>query len=411
MPALVSFNDFVNSSPSVYLNPEKGIENAARYQRLGWGILTRGKGTAKMVKGGADIRCVEDFQVAGTFESYNPNDTAAASMPQTSATLIAPWRFGRANITWTEEELEHNGVFSGDPGGLSGRYLDLWSLKESQAMVSIGNGMEDKFIAVPNKDTMESPSGLEPMPLHSYINDHPNTLFSLQAAGTWTTVMQQSPTAAATLRHKNRVFGYNTPDAKPTADGRNMLNALDSAFVDLNYQSPALSSFYRAPAKWQESGWPSKVLMLSHRGMDRVTSILRSRNDVWSKPGDGGITGQMYSGAEFIPLPRLDAIEAYRGASGTTLVTEGASTADGLGPRIFIVDTDDYTPIFSPNKMFERKEPRPWPNQPTSWSVWIIVHYNYVCTKRWKCGIVTPGNVTGTFPSETLTASQEYAAF
>jgi hypothetical protein len=43
--------------------------------------------------------------------------------------------------------------------------------------------------------------------------------------------------------------------------------------------------------------------------------------------------------------------------------------------------------------------------------VYINSYFNNVCTARHIHAIITPGTVTGNFPSTSLTASQVYAAY
>lgn len=412
MPALVTFPDFMQSGPPAYLTGPKVLRYAPSYQRHAWTYLTRGKNMEVMKDHGTDIREKAMFTEESTFESYGPNDTATASMPQNVTTLVANWRYARDQMTWTEEELDAAGSASSNTPQV---YYDFQTKLETRFVNSTVQGMERKFLAVPNPNTCEVSTGSEPYPLHFFINDHPNTLWgsgtNSSDAVAATTVMGVSPTAGTTLRHKNRVFGYDVTTAKPT-DGsqRNMLNALDDAMIQLQYVSPAASGIYKTPASFEDSGWPTKVLLLGQRGMNRVMNILRGRNDTWNNPGAAGLTGVVFNGHEFVPCPRLDELAVYVDA-GNALATEGASGADGRGPRILIVDTDATKAVFNPKKFFERKEPRPWPSQPTTWTVWGLVSYNFVCPHRWTCGIVTPGAVTGTFPSETLTAAQVYAAY
>lgn len=410
MPALVSFPDYVQANAPAYLTEPSKIRAAAMYQRLGWDYLIRGHSAEKMLRHGNDIREKAMFTEDSTFESYGPNDPGTGTNIQNMTTLVAKWRFARDNQTWTEEELAEAGAGAG-ADALPQIYFDYKAKLEQRFAVSAGNGLERKFIAVPDKTTMEADAGSEPYPLHAFINDHPNTLFNNPSTGTWTTVMGVSPTAATSLRHKNRMFGYSSKTANPTDDAQNMLNALDSAYTALGYVSPAASQFYRAPAKWEDSGWPNKVLMLSQKGMDRMTSILRGRNDVWTNPSQAGLTGQMYNGHEFVPLPRLDEIAAYLDNASTALVQEGSATGLGTGPRIFIVDTQSYNAVFRRGKFFEFKDPRWHPFQPTTWTVWCILHYQFVCPHRWTCGIVTPGTVAGDFPSEVLTGADVYTAW
>ena len=332
-------------------------------------------------------------------------------MPQNMTELSAPWRGARDQMTWTEEEVKRSGAGLGE-SAIPQVFYDFSQRLRTRFAYSIANGLERKFTAVPNPATMEAAGGAEPYSLFAFINDHPNTLFAGLAAngGTWTTVMQTSSTAAASLRHKNRMIGYDSDVPKPLDEARNMLHGLDSAMIRLTYTSPAASGFYKAPVKWEDSGWPTKVLFLSQAGMDRILMLLRGRNDVWSQPGAAGLTGVAYNGLEFCPLPRLDEVAIYQDST-TALVTEGASAADGRGPRIYVVDTDAFKVVFGMSPFLDLKDPRWQPNEPTTWTQWGIIQYNFVCAHRWTCAIITPGTVAGTFPSETLTAAQPYAAY
>lgn len=411
MPAIVSFADWAEATgPLLLTGPDKFV-NAAQLQNYSWARFVRGKDYSEVVQGGSEIRDELMFDEANTFSMYQPNDPQTPTMPQVLTRWSSPWRFAVDSYSWTEEEEALNAGSSYTDDARFMQYKSLLTKLEMRVQTSICNGMENKWWAVPDPTTMEAAAGKEPYSIPAFVTEQANGLFNdVGGAGAFTTVETISPTAAGKTKWRNRVIGYDSPAVKPTAGARNVINAMDDAFLQLNFRPPAGKEAYFEPNTWN-----SIACFTTKKGLLVMTDLLRQGQDWYTNrtSPDSAFNGPMYAGMEIVYVPQLDAAPLYvnNATPVTDMVSEGDASAAGRGPRYYLLNAKYLKTVFHKDKYFVRKPPMSPFNQPFTKTVYINSYFNNVCTARHIHGIITPGTVTGSFPSTTLSASQVYAAY
>lgn len=411
MPAIVSFADWAEATgPLLLTGPDKFV-NAAQLQNYSWSRFVRGKEFSEVVQGGSEIRDEVMLDEANTFSMYQPNDPQTPTMPQVLTRWSSPWRFAVDSYSWTEEEEALNAGSSYTEDARFQQYKSLLTKLEMRVQTSIANGMETKWWAAPQSTTMEAAAGKEPYSIPAFVNESTTGLFTQNLAATtndFTTLEQIAPTGSKT-KWKNRIVGYNSSAVKPTSGDRNIINAMDDAYLQLNFRPPAGKEAYFEPNTWN-----SIACFTSRKGMMVMTDLLRQGQDWYTmrENPDAAFTGPTYGGMELVYVPALDAAAVYKHSTANSgLVAEGDTNAAGRGPRYYLLNAKYLKTVFHKDKYFVRKPPMSPFNQPFTKTVYINSYFNNVCTARHVHAIITPGTVSGSFPSMTLSASQVYSAY
>lgn len=421
MTSMVTFTDWYNAQSDEYMSGPDDIRFAAAKQAYGWSLLTRGKSIEKMLSGGTAIAEKVMLSGANTFANYGANDPLVPVRTESMTTLRAPWRFGSWNMQWTKQEEILNGA---SPEFTSAarvmKYYDFRTKLETQWQYDAAEGIEASAFAKPDPDTMEDFNGLAPYSIWAHLNDHANGLFNDVVAGKiWTTKMGTNPTAAGKTRLRPRLFGYQSALVNPATGLSNILDAMDEAFVHMNYKRPFVATA-QAQQNFESEGWSRKIGLWSQPGITRIMSLLRQRNTNYASNGTAstqmGMGDLEYKGVEQFAIPAMTTSAVYHSDYGTpaTLVTEGASTTN-IGPRGLLIDTDALKIVFNRERYFAREKPRQLDNQPFTNVVWGDVYYQITCMYPWLCGVIAPGTVTGTFAGGnqllTTTNGTPYTAY
>lgn len=409
MATLVSLTDWLQAQSPEYQSGPNQIRYAGVDQTYAWSLLTRGKSFEQMLSGGTDIREKVMLTNNNNFSNYGPNDVLTPSQSQTMTTVVAQWRFGTYNYMWSkQEEILNGGSADFSPEARVMKYYDFIEKKETEFAYTAAEGVEASMFAVPDLTTMEDTSGLAPMSFFATFNDHANGLFNnITGTGTFTTRYQVNPTLAGKTLFKRRLFGYTSAIVNPTGGARNLLGALDKAYIHLNFKKPFVPN--SQTRNFEDAGWNRKIGLTSQTGVEKLMDLLRQRNDNWGAQQDLGLMGDLnYKGVEIFAIPAMETAAVYHSDYGTpaTLVTEGASSTNS-GPRIALVDNEAFKVVFNRERMFAREKPRTLDNQPFTNVVWGDVYYQFTCAYPHLCGLITPGTVTGTFKAgnETLTTT------
>lgn len=409
MASLVSLTDWLQAQSPEYQSGPNQIRYAGASQTYAWSLLTRGKGFEQLLHGGTDIREKVMLSNNNNFTNYGPYQTLTPSQAQTVTTAIAQWRFGSYNYMWSkQEEILNGGSSDFSPEARVMKYFTFIEKKETEFAYTAAEGIESSLFSVPDKTTQEDTSGLAPMSFFATFNDHASGLFNnITGTGTWTTRYQVDPTLGGKKLFRRRLFGYTDPGVAPTGGKKNMLGALDKAFIHLNFKRPYVPN--SNTRNFEDSGWSSKIGMTSQTGVEKLMELCRFRNDNWGNTQDLGLMGDLnYKGMEIFAVPAMETAAVYHSDYGTpaTLQTEGASTTN-VGPRIALVDTNAFKIVFNAERMFAREKPRTLDNQPFVNVVWGDVYYQFTCAYPHLCGLIAPGTVTGTFlgGNEALTTT------
>jgi hypothetical protein len=420
MAVPISFRDYRMAQSAVTVSGVNMIKSAVQKSRYGWVYAARAKGGMLHKYSGGDVLQEKvSLDAATTFASYVPDDVAATAAQQHMAMPTTYIVYGRDYIRWTKQEAVHNGQ-SGDfsDEARSMKYFNFNKSLDVRQQVSTANGMEADWAAVPNPTTMDFLGCTKPNSLFHLVNEFPNSLY-VNAGSAFTTKHGINPGTYPSFR--NHIFGYNSTAASPAANAKNIINALDTANERMPYSPPTGMGFDRSPDNWFSEGWGSKVGLTSHTGVEIVKDLLRQRNQTWTMTNEMGMARPVYNGVELVGLPSLqtaavypstaDATVALGYSTNTTAVTEGASTAYGLGPRIYLLDTNAYGMYVNSEGNFNRGDVIQYENQPGSFAQFVDVWYQYFNPMPWLCGVVAPGTVTGVFPSITYVADDIYTQY
>lgn len=417
MPSLATFTNFQQAQGPAYLTGPNFIRHAGQKTGYAWAKLSRGKPQGAYMKTtfGTDFREKVFLSDSTTFQTYTPYDALTVTNPQTVVTAIAPEVYGYDAMTWSEQEAIKNGQNAAlTTEARSMMYLDFMTQLQTRIQVSLANGMETKFLAIPTA-SMEGASQTEPCSLIHLINEFPNSLY-VNNSVSMGTKHQINPAAANNIGFRNHIFGYDSISANPTGGvvgNKNLLNAMDTASLRLTYDAPKGFAFGKQPQNWEDPGWPTKLSMWSYTGVEKIMDLARKRNDTWTRVNEMGIENPVYRGMEICAIPGLETAAVYTTDTYTTNTapnTEGHTDTDGRGPRGYIIDTTGFNVLFNKDKMFQFKAPIQRENQFVTVQ-YVDVYYQYMITAPWTCGIIAPGTVSGTFPNYTYTASQVYDAY
>lgn len=427
---LVSFVDFQESTGPAVLTPPDDLINDAVFNTYSFWRLLVGKPFKEIVTAGSEIRDHLMLDVPNTFAHYSTNDVFKYASKNSLTRWSGPWRFSRDYMRWTDQEVGLN-----DPEGMTEdaiyqQYVDFQDKLERELWTSMYNGLESSMWIPPDRLTMEAQDGNVPYSIPAGCNEGPNRLFNhltytdpisgLAVAGTgqWTTHQTVDPTMPGKAKWKNMLAGYNSIiDPKAVnlaaatgAKGRSLNAALDDAYVRSGFQPPRTRhQKYFEPA----SQAAQKVIFTSPKGITETFSLQRSANDRWAKfpKNDASMDMPSWGNVDIVQVDMLEIMPLYVNVAGTALVSEGAATAAGRGPRFYCQNMKYQRVVINRNRFFERTPVLTPYDQPFSHVQVVDLWWNNIYRSRMRTVLVTPGDVVGMFPSQVLTAAQVYAAY
>lgn len=408
MPAIVNFPDWLEATGPFYLTDANRLVNDAALEDYLWPDFARGQDGTATVQGGDKI--VDDIMLdeQNTFGHYQPNQALSPTMPQILVNHETNWRFAWDSWSYTDEEIDLNKNSDREV-----KYKDIQSKGERRVQTSICNGVEGAMCNLPNFEEMESATGLLPHSIHSLVTEQTSGLPNSQTTGVgtaYTTVMGISPTAAGRLKWRNRILGYDSTAVKPTSGARNIINALDDAYVCLNIRPPKNKEQY-----FEGMSWNKKRIYTEKKGVLILMDLMRQGQDWYTnrERPDAAFPGPMYGGLEIRYWAALNAFAGYKNAT-TGGVTSGDTNAAGRGPRLYVLDTEYLKMVWHSEKYFTPTKVMTPFNQPWSHTVYYNAYYNMLARSRMRHAIITPGTVAGVFgvgTGEVLTPTQVYAAY
>jgi len=421
--ALVTFEDLMQAVSNVSVSDPIHVRNAAIRQRYAWAITSRGKPMSKSIGGGQQIQFTVRLKNKNSMQVYGDNTPLSAQRVQTLTTGTLPWCQAYAEASWDDKEVVLNGgsMYSDEYRQI--QFTKLATNIFAGLTTDCAEGVESFCWATPDPTTMEGASGTVPMAFGSTVNDHYGTaggingkFYNSTVAAAFTTVQGINSTDAGKTRWRNRMATYDSSAAKPASGARNVVNAFDDLYQQLNYSPPSMPAGLSVN-QWEEDQWPQLVAFTSRRGMTAYYDLIRQQGDRWTSPGNpdpsvGGPRGAgTYGNLELFYIPALDTASLYLSdyTSGTPTNTDQFA-GQGKGPRYHLYNLSAKHVVFHMDRHFKKTEPRQYDFQPFSNTIWVDTYLNVVDEARWLHGIISPGTLSGEFPSHVYTATSVYTS-
>lgn len=331
---LSGFTQFMSITGPATLTGVKEVVNDAQltnYNILGY--MLRGQQMSRVLRGGSIIQDRIFLSAVDQTESYLPFEPAAAQMAQTGKMYQGSWRFFRTKIAWADEPMVLNAGADMNADAQEEAYKSEWFELWQNAYTSAMNYWERVLMALPNTALMEPAGGQEMYSIPFFLNDHPNGLWNPGTngvGGVATTKEGISPIAADSLNWKPTLITYGSTltDGFTPDDLKNVITALDKAYVRTSFKPPPMHKQYFED-EMLAMAEPGAFVICSEDGIIMLKNLFRASNDRWGDVVDPGMN-PLYKGAPFVYVPAMDT-GLYYAISTTSTGTE--RTADLKGPR------------------------------------------------------------------------------
>lgn len=392
MPALNTFTDWLNYTPSVFLTDPDQFMNDAIVQMPMIGRLLIGRDPREVLQGGATIRDPLKLSVQTTLRRFSPADPYGGYALRQSSTLgEIRWRFIRDHMAFTEAEIMLN-----QPGG---NPMRLWkrvrTSKEQDLFTSKFNGMEDLWLADPSvvsgagEADIEGAAGTHPYPLYALVNEETNRL-----PQGWTGNRVQGIDRTIQTNYQNVLnqYDFNQPDDQD-ADNDGLLDAFEETWLELQWEPPQVPG---VPTEryFQRSGRDPRRMFIaaSTQGVRFYKRRLLERNDTLAGRSDPAYDNPKYGGIPVVQASNLGTATLYEPASGAAnaRVAETGAAAD-VGHRYYWLDGNYLVPIFHVEKFFQRMPAMILPDQPDTTVQICQTWYNFFLRSAKRQAIVSPG--------------------
>ena len=274
--SLSVFNDFMTATDQTVLTGPNELVNEAVRNSYFFSEVMRGRPNTEVVQGGTKIVDQLVFEDHGTYQHVSPTDTFNWQNPQTLVEWEIPWRFGMNYMVWFDHEIELQ-----VPDGLSANararvYKRIKNSKETGAVTSTINGLEDELWAAPSNASMEASTGRAPYSIPFMVNEETNGL----TTGV-TTKQSIAPATYAKWVPQQEGYDYSTINlgvpADQTSDSVNL--PLIVAF-DAMYNSHRFDTLPGNPDK-SEPRSNATMIACSSVGERFYKQCLRIGNDTW----------------------------------------------------------------------------------------------------------------------------------
>ena len=356
--AILQFQDFVAGTIPAKISGPNDIINDAVNRTYFMAAAMKGRMADEVVQSGSSIIDRWQGRTGSQFEFYGAGATFNPQPEETLTNLGAAWRFAKDCWVWTDQEIELNSA--GSEAEINTQWVNLKKSKEQAARLSMLNGMEAAFFAVPNFGTMENmaQTGGRPYALGCFITEN-----GIQPPGWTGTVEQADPVANPYWR--NQVANYAAQ-----AIDTSLIPAFDQMWRQVKFESVPTMEEYMRNTKFNK--------MRIYSNLDGVKSFvryLRSSNDRNMPMNDAGWANQdpVYGG---IPVSWIEVLENYNYALGQ--------------PRFWWINFDDIWPVWHSKRYMRRMDPMNALNQPYTWVVYLDCWYNVFCRSRRRQGIIVP---------------------
>ena len=390
---LSDFLDFTAATGPYWTTGPSSFVVDAIQNTYGFATLCEEHPDKKMIRGGANIKFGAIYQGNGTFENSKSGQTLTAVNPQRLQTGTANWRFSRAHMAFTEQEVMLNeAAYYGTEAARFQQYVKLRDEKMAALMVEVWNGLEANLWREPVAANMESADGLDQYSLPVFINEFTNGLFANPGGAAWTTIEGLSPTAAATnskWKCKNRTYNSAVVNNQD-----NIVSTFDLMWNDVEYRKPRTFS-----ERMTDPMLKQQRIGTSSKGRAILSQLLRGSQDRFvAGPQDPAYADPQFHGIPVERYSSLDTAALYANTAGTGLATEGAAgTGNRTGPRYYWWNAAFLYPVFHEERYFFLTDPMKTPTVPDSSVVVFYIWYNIICTSLMRQGFVGPASGFATY--------------
>lgn len=349
--AIDLFNDWLISTNEHVLTGPTEILDEVVSQTYFFGDLMKGKGSAKVVRGGNSVTDRTQLTDTTQFSNYLPNATFDPAIEDVLDKIVVRWRYAHNMWAYTDHELELN------QGDQYEQFKDIKFAKQQATKVNTFNNMDSALWTAADSATtdMESSGGTKPYSIRAFI-----TPTGVAPSG-WTNVANINPSTKT--RWKNQFSNFTIASVDTT-----LLPAFDDLIHKVNFESPPSMGEYIKETKFNKF---KVVCDLNSR--KKYIALTRDSNDrliVMNDPGsynksDGVLTAG-------IPVRYVKAIDAI----------------SYTNPTYFFINSEYLFPVFHTKRYFYEKEPMCNANQPYTWVIHSDTWYNLFCASRQRQGII-----------------------
>jgi hypothetical protein len=382
---LLEFQQFVNSTPFVYVTSPDEFLNEAVFRMPILGRLLRGRAASVVLQGGQKIRDIIKLNVPITGGHFLPNEPIEYQIAENGVLHEVEWRFHREHMGYVESVIALNMVAGLSPDSRRTFYKRLLFSIEQDLWTKIYNGLENDTLADPANDaaSTEGTGGRRPLPLYAIVNEYDNGL-----PPGWTTVAGVDPTANEGWVPIRKRYDY-TDAADEDNDNDGLLDAFEQTYQELQWQpiadGPAAQKYF------QKSGMDParRFIAASAEGLTLYHRQLQERNDTLNRWGDPHFGQPKYADVEVVQVSQMGKVKWYAGSGGNT--TETSATVTTKGPRYLWLDGNYLKPIFHVTRYFEMTEWMRLQNQPDTMVRNVFTYWNLFPCSRQRLAIVAPG--------------------
>ena len=388
--ALSTFTDFVNATgPSFITGPDDVIMEAAKQSYL-LGRFLKGQDRAKVLSGGSTIKDQVIFDEQNTAEYYDPNSTFTWTNPQVLTEWEARWKFLVDHMSWTDQEVELQGMSNYSREARHQVYKRLKRSKEQRMWTSLINKMEDQLFQVPEVANMETSTGKQPYSIPAFVNEETNGLFGGVALGApgaaWTVVEGINPSTESGWVPQQIQYSSNAV----STGANNIIAAFDNMFYSVKFVAPPTKEQY-----FEVSNLYSQFIACSKGGLNVYQRLMRDYQDTFitTSRQDPAFIRPQYAGIDLEYVTTLDTAALYSAdTQASALVAEnaGATVAEDTGPRYYWLNSQYLCPVFHTSRYMEKHPAMRHPSQPFTTIAPVDCWMNLVARSRQRLGIVWP---------------------
>ena len=386
---LSTFTDFVNATGPTFLTSADDVINEAAKQSYILARFLKGADGSKTIQGGSTIKDQVMFDESNTAEYYEPNSTFTWQNPQTLTEWEIRWRFLVDHMSWTDQEVELQGLSNYSREARHQVYKRLKRHKEQRVWTSLINKMEDQLWRVPVAADMEASTGKQPYSIPAFVNEQADGLFHKTATGggtAWTVVEGINPVTETKWVPATETYS----SAAVTTGARNIIAAFDDMHQAVRFISPSTKEQY-----FEDTKLFTQFIACSKRGISIYQTLLRDYQDTFvtqSRQDPAYMTPQ-YAGIDLMYATGLDAAKLYQHETASLALQdeiEAAGTGEANGPRYYWLNGSYLCPVFHVQRYMYKHMSMRHPNQPFTTIVPIDCWMNLACRSRQRLGLVSP---------------------
>ena len=291
----------------------------------------------------------------GTAQTYSPGTAATVTIHDNTAKGRAHWRYLRGSASWTDAQVK--GVEgTTNASALAQTYINQADETINEAVTSVINAVETKFVATASNSDMEAAGGLEPYSIFASVTSN-----GLAPSG-FTTVHNINPTT---------IEGYQNAAVSYTVSSKFDQSAGILASFDTAYQLIEYRGLNGSMNKFLKNLNLSNVAALTNReGRSFYIEALRGQNDLSKvSVGDGAILRPVYGSAEVVAVDAFDRESTFTAGS----------------PEYLWINFSKLKLVVRPGNMGGMLRSRlfnPEMDRPDLHTLWLMMDYNVVNVDR-----------------------------